>query len=87
MLLILRFELNDLFKYNPKLLRCLLTYNKYLKVSPTRKLYEKIINDKHEDAMAKFGAVLGQGIIDAGIYLISKLYNNIFVFYSFFFYF
>ncbi|CAG8546793.1 14325_t:CDS:10 [Funneliformis mosseae] len=36
------------------------------KVSPTRKLYEKIINDKHEDAMAKFGAVLGQGIIDAG---------------------
>ncbi|CAG8444505.1 8265_t:CDS:10 [Diversispora eburnea] len=36
------------------------------KVSSTRKLYEKIINDKHEDAMAKFGAVLGQGIIDAG---------------------
>ncbi|CAG8688334.1 13834_t:CDS:10, partial [Gigaspora margarita] len=36
------------------------------KVTPTRKLYEKIINDKHEDAMAKFGAVLGQGIIDAG---------------------
>ena len=37
-----------------------------LKVSSTRKLYEKIINDKHEDAMAKFGAVLGQGVIDAG---------------------
>ncbi|CAG8526274.1 17299_t:CDS:10 [Acaulospora morrowiae] len=36
------------------------------KVSSTRKMYEKIINDKHEDAMAKFGAVLGQGIIDAG---------------------
>ncbi|KAG9293368.1 hypothetical protein G9A89_007614 [Geosiphon pyriformis] len=36
------------------------------KVSATRKLYEKIIADKHEDAMAKFGAVLGQGIIDAG---------------------
>ncbi|CAG8455290.1 13893_t:CDS:10 [Ambispora leptoticha] len=36
------------------------------KVSAIRKLYEKIINDKHEDAMAKFGAVLGQGIIDAG---------------------
>ncbi|OZJ04186.1 hypothetical protein BZG36_02160, partial [Bifiguratus adelaidae] len=30
------------------------------------KLYEKIIGDKHEDAMSKFGAVLGQGIIDAG---------------------
>ncbi|KAJ3088234.1 proteasome regulatory particle base subunit [Quaeritorhiza haematococci] len=36
------------------------------RVGSTRKLYEKIIGDKHEDAMAKFGAVLGQGIIDAG---------------------
>lgn len=36
------------------------------KVSSTRKLYEKIIGDKHEDAMAKFGAVLASGIIDAG---------------------
>jgi 26S proteasome regulatory subunit N2 len=44
------------------------------KVSSTRKLYEKIINDKHEDAMAKFGAVLGQGIIDAGIYFL--IVNN-----------
>ncbi|KXS20828.1 26S proteasome regulatory complex, non-ATPase subcomplex, Rpn2/Psmd1 subunit [Gonapodya prolifera JEL478] len=35
-------------------------------VATTRKLYEKIISDKHEDQMAKFGAVLGQGIIDAG---------------------
>ncbi|KAI9206804.1 armadillo-type protein [Polychytrium aggregatum] len=32
----------------------------------TRKLYEKIISEKHVDPMAKFGAVLAQGIIDAG---------------------
>jgi 26S proteasome regulatory subunit N2 len=36
------------------------------KTSTVRKMYEKIITDKHEDVMAKFGAVLGQGIIDAG---------------------
>lgn len=36
------------------------------KVAATRKLYEKIIGDKHEDAMSKFGATIGQGIIDAG---------------------
>jgi len=31
-----------------------------------RELYRKVINDKHEDVMAKFGAILAQGIIDAG---------------------
>ncbi|KAI8891036.1 26S proteasome regulatory complex, non-ATPase subcomplex, Rpn2/Psmd1 subunit [Backusella circina FSU 941] len=36
------------------------------KVASVRKLYEKIISDKHEDPMAKFGAVLAQGILDAG---------------------
>jgi 26S proteasome regulatory subunit N2 len=36
------------------------------KVASIRKLYETVIGDKHEEAMAKFGAVLGQGIIDAG---------------------
>ncbi|KAL1925244.1 uncharacterized protein VTP21DRAFT_127 [Calcarisporiella thermophila] len=36
------------------------------KVASVRKLYEKIISDKHEDPMAKFGAVLSQGVIDAG---------------------
>lgn len=36
------------------------------KVGPTRKLYETVIKDKHEDVMARLGAVLGQGIIDAG---------------------
>lgn len=36
------------------------------KVGSMRKLYETVISEKHEEAMAKFGAVLGQGIIDAG---------------------
>jgi 26S proteasome regulatory subunit N2 len=31
-----------------------------------RQLYAKVIADKHEDVMAKFGAILAQGIIDAG---------------------
>ncbi|KAG4302880.1 hypothetical protein PCK1_000823 [Pneumocystis canis] len=31
-----------------------------------KKRLEKIISDKHEDAMAKFGAALAQGILDAG---------------------
>ncbi|KAI8097880.1 armadillo-type protein [Gilbertella persicaria] len=42
------------------------TENTNPKVAGVRKLYEKIIGDKHEDPMAKFGAVLAQGIIDAG---------------------
>mgnify|MGYP001794707168 CR=1 FL=1 len=29
-------------------------------------MYAKVIADKHEDVMAKFGATLAQGIIDAG---------------------
>ncbi|ESO10941.1 hypothetical protein HELRODRAFT_71906, partial [Helobdella robusta] len=36
------------------------------KVSHYRQLYAKVISDKHEDVMAKFGAILAQGIIDAG---------------------
>ncbi|EPT04013.1 26S proteasome regulatory complex non-ATPase subcomplex Rpn2/Psmd1 subunit [Fomitopsis schrenkii] len=35
-------------------------------LSSTRALYVKIIADKHEDPMARFGAALGQGLIDAG---------------------
>jgi 26S proteasome regulatory subunit N2 len=31
-----------------------------------RSLYTKILSDKHEDPMARFGAALGQGLIDAG---------------------
>lgn len=56
------------------------------KVSSTRKLYEKIINDKHEDAMAKFGAVLGQGIIDAGIHMLKKIKFLISIIIEFFFF-
>lgn len=36
------------------------------KVASVRAKYTKILGDKHEDAMAKFGAALSQGIIDAG---------------------
>jgi 26S proteasome regulatory subunit N2 len=32
----------------------------------TRAKYAKVIADKHEDHMARFGAALGQGFIDAG---------------------
>ncbi|KAI5122570.1 hypothetical protein M0805_004787 [Coniferiporia weirii] len=35
-------------------------------MSSTRTLYAKIVADKHEDPMARFGAALGQGLIDAG---------------------
>lgn len=35
------------------------------KVKEFRALYAKIISDKHDDVMAKFGAILAQGIIDA----------------------
>lgn len=34
-------------------------------LASTRALYHKIISDKHEDPMARFGATLGQGFIDA----------------------
>lgn len=35
-------------------------------VQPVREIFSKIISDKHEDGMAKFGATLAQGVIDAG---------------------
>ncbi|XP_055381283.1 26S proteasome non-ATPase regulatory subunit 1 [Condylostylus longicornis] len=36
------------------------------KVSFFRQLYSEVITNKHEDVMAKYGAILAQGIIDAG---------------------
>lgn len=36
------------------------------KVKDFRNLYASVISDKH-DVMAKFGAILAQGIIDAGM--------------------
>lgn len=36
------------------------------KVTHFRSLYSKIISDKHDDIIAKFGAILAQGIMDAG---------------------
>lgn len=38
----------------------------YPKVKDFHKLYLSTIKNKHEDALAKFGATLAQGIIDAG---------------------
>lgn len=38
------------------------------RVKDFRALYAKVVVDKHEDVMAKFGAILAQGIIDAGEY-------------------
>ena len=34
--------------------------------STRTKYYTKVISDKHEDPMARFGAAIGQGFIDAG---------------------
>lgn len=36
------------------------------KVGTIRKTLQKVVGDRHEDAMAKFGAALALGIIDAG---------------------
>lgn len=36
------------------------------RVTQVRSLYQKIISDKREDVMTKFGAILSQGLIDAG---------------------
>lgn len=36
------------------------------KVSFFRTLYAQVISNKHEDVIAKYGAILAQGIIDAG---------------------
>ena len=32
-----------------------------------REHYMKVIGDKHDDVMAKFGAILAHGILDAGL--------------------
>jgi hypothetical protein len=42
-------------------------------VKEFRALYAKVIVDKHEDVMSKFGAILAQGIIDAGEISINAL--------------
>lgn len=36
------------------------------KVKEFRQMYSNVIADKHDDVMAKFGAIFAQGIIDAG---------------------
>ena len=37
------------------------------KAEKVRKSFEKVIQDKHEDVIAKFGATLAAGVIDAGM--------------------
>ncbi len=38
----------------------------FFKVKMFREHYMKVISDKHDDVMAKFGAILAHGILDAG---------------------
>lgn len=40
--------------------------DKSIKARKYRKIFQKVISARHEDSMARFGAVLGAGIIDAG---------------------
>jgi len=42
----------------------------FIQVKMFREQYMKVINNKHEDVMAKFGAILAHGILDAGLYTI-----------------
>ena len=37
------------------------------KVNSARKMFEKVVADKHEDPLARFGAAIALGIIDAGM--------------------
>lgn len=36
------------------------------KAAAARKLFEKVIADRHEDILARFGAIIAQGLIEAG---------------------
>lgn len=47
-------------------LTCLSLLSSLSQVNQFRQLYAKVINDKHDDVMAKFGAILAQGVLDAG---------------------
>eukprot|EP00163_Fabomonas_tropica_P002386 TRINITY_DN1180_c0_g1_i2.p1 TRINITY_DN1180_c0_g1~~TRINITY_DN1180_c0_g1_i2.p1 ORF type:complete len:1007 (-),score=358.15 TRINITY_DN1180_c0_g1_i2:243-3263(-) len=42
------------------------TEESHSKVKEVRELFKKVYSDKHEDTMAKLGAILASGIIDAG---------------------
>jgi 26S proteasome regulatory subunit N2 len=35
-------------------------------MSSTRALYTKVVSDKHKYRVARFGAAIGQGLIDTG---------------------
>jgi 26S proteasome regulatory subunit N2 len=38
----------------------------FSQASSSSPLYNKVVSDKHEDLMTRFGAALGRGFIDAG---------------------
>ena len=40
--------------------------NSHPKSESTRKLFAKVIADKHEDVLGRFGAIMAQGLIEAG---------------------
>ena len=48
------------------------------KVKDFRQLYTKVVADKHEDSIAKFGAILAQGMECAKIIILSKIVLCIF---------
>ena len=51
------------------------------KVTEIRKTYARIIGDRLEDSVAKFGAILAQGIIDAGTrYSIYVMYMHTYMY-------
>jgi len=41
------------------------------KSSRIRKNFDKIIGEKHEGPLTKFGAILAQGIVNAGLFFFS----------------
>ena len=41
-------------------------HDEKIRLSEHRKLLAKVVGDKHEDPMAKFGAILATGLLDAG---------------------
>ena len=50
------------------------------KVPKIRETYSKMISDKLEDSVAKFGAILAQGVIDAGVSVCVRVYVSTYMY-------